>query len=105
MKNKNIATATITMLLLAAPQAEAKIKYIGGNGSSQQQAVRIVGAHGEADGVHSEYVWLKQNRPGCTLVVQSLLAIGKRQIDAMEINCNGKRQTIYFDISAFFGKI
>jgi hypothetical protein len=91
------------LLALSAPQAFARISYGGGNGLSQKTAIRIVGAKGEMDGVHSEYVWLRKNRPGCRLVSQSVVQ-GKRIYDLMDINCGGKRQTVYFDITGFFGK-
>jgi hypothetical protein len=77
MKTKTIALVFMGGTLFACPQALAKISFVGGNGTSQQQAVRIEGAKGEIDGVDAEYVWLKKRRPGCTLAGQSLQQ-GKR---------------------------
>jgi hypothetical protein len=105
MKRRWVFAVAAAFILLSTAQAEAKIKYAGGNGSSPAQAIRIVGARGEADGVHSEYVWLKKYRPGCSFVAQSLISAGGREIDHMDINCQGKRQSVYFDITGYFGKI
>jgi hypothetical protein len=90
-------------ILSTIVSAQAKITFAGGNGSSQQQAIRIVGAKGEMDGVHAEYIWLKKNRPDCKPGTQSLVQ-GKRIYDVMEISCGGKRQSVYFDITGYFGK-
>jgi hypothetical protein len=103
MKHITIAAASFGLTLFFLPQAWAKISYAGGNGATQQQAIRIVGARGEPDGVHAEYVWIRKNKPGCANLGQSLIQ-GKRVYDLLELNCGGVRQRVYFDITGYFGK-
>ncbi len=86
----------------------SSIRFEGGDGSSQASAIVIVGAEGESDGVDSEYQYLDMlygPRPeGWTMIQQSLLGDKGKSFDALEIELRGKRKTIYFDITAYFGK-
>lgn len=86
------------------------IEYLGGNGSSEKDAVLIHGAHGERDGVDAEYKYLEMvygpegerwNRRE-----QSLLddGGGGRSYDELEIDLDGKNAVIFFDITEYYGK-
>jgi len=92
----------------AASQGSGKtgIQYEGGDGSSCQQAIAIVGARGEQDGVASEYTWIKQHYPGAKLDQQSLIDCNGAPTDKMAIEtADGQKVTLFFDLSRFFGKL
>ena len=84
------------------------IRFEGGDGSSKEAAIVILGALGESDGVESEYRYLDMlhgPRPGgWNMLTQSLLGDQGKNYDALEIERSGKRETVYFDITAYFGK-
>ena len=84
------------------------IHFEGGDGATKKTAIIILGAKGERDGVDSEYQYLDLlygPRPdGWTMIQQSLLGDMDQNYDALEIERDGKRQTVYFDITAYFGK-
>lgn len=84
------------------------IEFLGGDGSSQKQAILIHGAKGENDGVAAEYKYLellygaegeRWNRSE-----QSLLEDNGRSYDELDFTLDGKRVSIYFDITEYFGK-
>ncbi|WP_448950026.1 hypothetical protein [Labrys neptuniae] len=68
-------------------------------------AFKILGARGEIDGVGSEYIWLRNNRPGWRRDRQSLLSRDGRRYDVLDISKGSAKQAICFDISDFFGKM
>jgi len=91
----------IPMSAYAAPQ---KVSYTGGDGSSFEKAVVIHGAN-ELTGVDAEYDYLAQHYPGYHRGKQSLSFHGKRHFDVLEFTtAGGKKRTIHFDITEFFGK-
>lgn len=95
------AMMVIPMIARAAPQ---KISYTGGDGSSFEKAVVIHGAN-EMTGVDAEYDYIAQHYPGYHRGKQSLNSHGKRRFDVLEFTTgDGKKMTIYFDITEFFGK-
>jgi hypothetical protein len=84
------------------------IRFEGGDGSTKESAIIVLGAKGEQDGVDSEYQYLDLlygPRPtGWTMIQQSLLGDMGQNYDALEIERSGKRQAVYFDITDYFGK-
>lgn len=59
----------------------------------------------ESSGVAAEYAWLKKHYPGYSLIKQTLVYHEGKPYDKMDIKTgDGKRMTVYFDISNFFGK-
>ena len=89
--------------------SQGKIHFGGGDGSSMKNAVVILGAKGEGDGVASEYICLAavygpQNGTW-TLTSQSLLEDGGKSYDLMEVQLkSGKTTKVFFDITDYFGK-
>lgn len=82
----------------------AGIRFTGGDGSSIEKAVVILGAT-EATGVGAEYLWLNAHFPEWKGRDQSLLNQGKRVYDVMNFTMpDGSRHTVYFDITDYFGK-
>lgn len=87
-----------------------KIRFEGGHGTSTQDAIRILGAKGEMDGVASEYSCLDAaygpRREGkWKLLQQSLLNEKGKSFDLMSVQLpDGTKVDVFFDISDYFGK-
>lgn len=105
--------ALLSMTSLAAnayeptppPKPPTVIKYAGGNGSSIENAVVILGAD-EMSGVRAEYSWLDKHFPGWKGENQSLLSQKGKDYDVMDFTLpDGSKHTIYFDITDYFGKM
>jgi hypothetical protein len=78
--------------------------FSGGDGSSTEKAV-IIMAPNEKAGVGAEYVWIENKYPNWKLKMQSLMNVGGKFYDRMDIQSpQGQSLSLYFDISAFFGK-
>jgi hypothetical protein len=82
----------------------AGIQFLGGDGSSLDQALLIRGARGERDGIQSEYDWLAANRPGWRAIAQSLVVNGSRKYDVFHIAKGSQTADLFFDITEYFGK-
>ena len=82
----------------------AGIQFLGGDGSSLDQALLIHGARGESDGIQSEYDWLAAHRPGWRAHAQSLVVRGNRQYDVLHIVKGSQTADLFFDITEYFGK-
>ena len=85
------------------------IKISGGDGSTQEDAVIILNARDETEGVDAEYNYLddtlgKENV--CwKLVFQHLIDDGDKQYDILNIIfTNGEIINMWFNISDFYGK-
>ena len=99
-----LRTITLLASLSWATAAMAEISFAGGDGRSMQTAILIVGASCESDGVDSEYAWVAANRPGATVQGQALLQDGDRVFDQLNLLVDGTPETVFFDITDFFGK-
>ena len=79
------------------------------NGLTKEEAVIILGAKDETDGVDAEYNWLeervgKQNI-NWVLNDQELIDDGDKQYDNLKIKFQrGEIKEFWFDISDFYGK-
>jgi hypothetical protein len=85
------------------------IRFEGGSGRSENDAIVVRGAKGEKDGVASEYQFLSlvygQQGTAWKLEKQALLEHDGRNIDEMDVvTASGEKVVYYFDISDFFGK-
>ncbi len=83
------------------------IHFEGGDGGDKDRPVKILGAHGEVDGVAAEYQYLDAAygrgkwHPGS----QALIEVDGKQLDKIDfVRDDGRGETIYFDISDYFGK-
>jgi len=81
------------------------IQFLGGDGSSLDQALLVHGARGEIDGVQSEYDWLAANRPGWRAMSQELIVRGNRQYDLLHIAKGSQKADLFFDITEYYGKM
>lgn len=92
------------------PADLSKIVYEGGDGKSLENAVIIKNAENEINGVASEYAYISKGygkkftdwKP----VGQSTQTIDNKKIDLIMVSIIAKQQTdtIYFDITDFYGK-
>ena len=81
-----------------------KVTFAGGDGSSLEKAIIVKGAT-EQTGVDAEYAYLAQHYPGYKLGRQSLQHVKGRSYDVLDFTtADGKKMTIFFDITEFFGK-
>ncbi|NJM82707.1 MAG: hypothetical protein HC844_09540 [Tabrizicola sp.] len=92
-----------TLLLAAVPAAFAEIRYQGGDGSTAETAIVILGAEGSSDGIQAEYDWLSRMRPEAEVISQALIQDEGRYYDVLTVRSGGKEEQIHFDITEFFG--
>jgi hypothetical protein len=96
--------AAASVLADAPPAPSAGIHFAGGDGSSVDKAVVILGAT-ESTGIRAEYLWLDAHYPEWKGHDQSLLNQDKRVYDVMNFTMpDGSKHTVYFDITDYFGK-
>jgi hypothetical protein len=80
----------------------APVRYAGGDGSSFEQAVILVGAT-LLSGPRAEHDFVRRNYTGYEFRQQSLKEQNGRTYDALEfMTVDGEIKTIYFDISGYF---
>ena len=82
-----------------------KLVFEGGDGATQETAVVIKGAKNEQEGVDAERKWVNKVHPGWKKGAQALMNAEGKYYDRIEYTTpSGETQTIYFDITEFFGK-
>jgi len=65
----------------------------------------VIKATTEQTGIAEENAWIQENYPGARKVGQSLTTCNGKTADQVDIEtANGRKASIYFDISNFFGK-
>jgi hypothetical protein len=65
----------------------------------------VIKATTEQTGIAEENAWIRENYPGARKVGQSLLTCNGKTADQVDIEtANGRKVSVYFDISNFFGK-
>ena len=84
------------------------IAYKSGNGSNKEEAVIILGAKDETEGVDAEYIWLEQKygkaEVDWEMNNQELIVEGNTQYDALGIKFpSGELKEFWFNISDFYG--
>ncbi|MBV8037589.1 hypothetical protein [Roseateles sp.] len=86
-------------------QAPPGVAFAGSDGGSMAHAVVILTELKGRAGVQAEYIWLMQRYPGFKLRVQALVHKDARHYDRLDITtADGRELSIWFDITAFFGK-
>ena len=86
-------------------QAAPPISYAGGDGSTMEKAVVIKGGD-EMSGVQAEDVYLDRHFPGNKQTAQGLYNEKNRSYDRIDFTTSkGEKKSIFFDITAFFGKV
>lgn len=113
-----ISLAAVFFHLLRLPHRAAvvvnaaapAVTFQGGAGGSPDTAVIIRGAADNVAGVAAEYRYLREKfgkqHQDWRLQRQALLQQAGKVFDVMHLElANGSQQTIYFDITDFFGKM
>ncbi len=95
---------------LANLEYNGHVTFSNNAGLSQDDAIVVMNAINDSEGVDAEYYYLEQRfgeRPEeWDLVSQALLDEGETLFDRMDLMLsNGSSITIYFDITDFFGKL
>ena len=83
--------------------------YKGGNGLDSKEAIIIVGAKDELEGIDGEYIWLEEKYGeqdfGWELIDQQSIDEGDKKYDILKIKfLNGEEREFWFDITDFYGK-
>jgi hypothetical protein len=100
-----VASCQTTNRTSSSAASASQAVYSGGDGTTIKSAV-LINLTSEGDAVASEYSWLREHFPGCTLKSQALIENGQRHYDGMTIALpNGSERTYYFDISKSFGSL
>jgi hypothetical protein len=105
MPNHFFTSAAILLLPgFQAVHADPPRLFSGGDGSSAKAAI-IIHVKSETAGISAEHQWVQEHLGGGTFQGQELIVSGSRSYDRIEIiTADGSSHTIYFDISAYFGK-
>jgi hypothetical protein len=86
----------------------AGLKFEGGSGDSQEDAIVIKNADNHLAGVEAEYLYLQKRFGERDLhwrLIRQTFRKGKNLIDQLTIELkDGNIKNIYFDISDFYGK-
>ena len=81
------------------------IQYKGGSGSSEQEAVIILGAESELEGVDAEYEFIQSLHTEFELDSQTFLEKRNKKYDILTVKLpGGSKKDIWFDITDFYGR-
>ena len=81
------------------------IQYKGGSGSSKEQAIIIIGAESELEGVDAEYDYLDSNFGEYEFLSQEFIGETDKQFDLLRIKLpDCMEREVWFDISGFYGR-
>ena len=91
--------------LVCAEDPPRTFMFEGGNGSSLENAIVILGVTNESAGVGAEHTYLSRHFPGSSVIRQALLHQNGKVYDRLEIRTSANASAVvYFDITDFFGK-
>ena len=81
------------------------IRYKGGNGSTKEQAIIILGAESELEGVDAEFEFIQRLYSDFELDNQTFISELDKKYDLLTIKLSdGTKKDIWFDISDFYGR-
>jgi hypothetical protein len=90
---------------LSARADDGTITYQGGDGSTEEKAILIVGAKDDSSATGAEYAFLALHFPGYHFESQALLSAGNKSYDLLAFDdAKGTAHQLYFDITATMGK-
>jgi len=80
------------------------IQFRGGNGSSKEKAVIIVGAESELGGVDAQFEYIEHKCGFFEIESQSFFDEGDRQFDCLKvIGVTGNKEELWFDVTDYYG--
>lgn len=91
--------------IVAAREKETPIRFKGGNGRSEKTAILVVGAKSKIEGVTAESLWAFKMHSDWRKSNQALVRSGSQIFDRIGFDTPEGPQTVWFDISAFFGEL
>ena len=81
------------------------IQYKGGNGSSKEKAIIILGAESELEGVDAEFEFIKHLYNDFELDNQTFISEEDMKYDLLTIKLSdGTKKEVWFDITDFYGR-
>jgi len=81
------------------------IQIKGGNGSTKEKAIRIVGADTELKGIDAEFNYMEGKVGYFEIESQTFLDEGDRKYDCMNVvGVIGNKKEFWFDITDYYGK-
>ncbi|HSL88572.1 MAG TPA: hypothetical protein VK870_04685 [Ignavibacteriaceae bacterium] len=81
------------------------VQYKGGSGTLKEQAIIIIGAENELEGVDAEYDYLDNNFGEYEFISQEFIGETEKQYDLLRIKLpDGTEREVWFDISGFYGR-
>ncbi|NQT65319.1 MAG: hypothetical protein HQ554_03980 [FCB group bacterium] len=86
------------------------IKYLGGNGSSMEDAIKITNAGNSENGIASEYAYIEKHygkrKVDWELIKQIFDKKNGKMYDILQIQIilDNQKKVIYFDITDFYGR-
>jgi hypothetical protein len=96
--------ASFFWLSAVAASKPPPVSYAGGDGSSFERAI-VIKASDEKTGVDAEYAYIARHYPGYRRGRQGLADRKGHAFDILDFTTKeGKKHTLYFDITSFFGK-
>ena len=75
----------------------------GGDGSSIENAI-VISDCNNSEGIRQEYIEVQKRFGNYELIQQTLLNIENQMYDKLELDIEGERIEIFFNITDFFGK-
>jgi hypothetical protein len=98
------AAAAVDAAPAATTDTRPRAVIIPARGLSCNSAI-VIAATTEQTGIAEENAWIKENYPGAAKVGQALTTCNGKSADQVDIEtANGRKVSVYFDISNFFGK-
>ncbi|HYD48963.1 MAG TPA: hypothetical protein VEB21_11475 [Terriglobales bacterium] len=93
---------------IVAKLHRSEISFAGGDGSSYEQAVVVLGAVGSVEGVLAEYAYLeaREGEPDrWSRVRQTLISRERRMYDIIRVRrADGSERDYHFDASEYYGQ-
>ena len=81
------------------------IQYKGGDGSSKEKAIIILGAESELEGVDAEFEFIQRLYSDFELDNQTFIGEEDKKYDLLTIKLSdGTKKDIWFDITDFYGR-
>ena len=75
----------------------------GGDGSSIENAI-VISDCNNSDGIRQEYIEVQARFGNYKLIQQSLLNVEDQMYDKLELEIEGEKIEVFFNITDFFGK-
>ena len=97
-----LASALLMSVTSADTDHHGRVQFRGGDGTSLETAVLIVGAMNAHDAICYERIWIDRHYPRNIPAMQRLLSIKRHTYDEMIFGTpDGVTHSIYFDLTPY----